>query len=77
MKVKELIEILKSYDSEMKCVFTWESIVRNFEEENIYHGNENYLLFDADNNFYKKLYENNFSNDLIRDCYWITNDSSA
>jgi hypothetical protein len=56
--VKDLIELLEKYPKEMKCVFTWESIFRTFKEENLYPGNEQVLLFDADENFYKDRYEN-------------------
>jgi hypothetical protein len=57
MKVKELIQVLQNFSPEMVCVFTWESIFREFEKENIYMGNEKTLLFDADDNSYKEDFE--------------------
>jgi hypothetical protein len=62
--VEELIEVLKKYPKEMKCIFTWESTLVQFSGENIYPGNEQILLFDADQNSYKDRYENSIRIEL-------------
>jgi hypothetical protein len=57
LTVEQLIECLKKYPKNMRCFFTWESVFRSIEEENIYVGKENILLLDADFNEYKDEFE--------------------
>jgi len=54
LKVKDLIEILKSYPQDMKIITTWEGTFHDLLEKNIYESKDGYLFFDCDDNFYKK-----------------------
>jgi hypothetical protein len=56
--VGELIEALERFDRKAKVLATWEGIFKSLLKESIYTGNSDLVLIDADDNFYKKRFEN-------------------
>ncbi len=64
IRVGDLIEVLKNYDPHMICLFSWESVFHQFKLDNVYKGNHDILIFDADDNSYKEQFENKI---LIKD----------
>lgn len=62
LTVLGLINILKEYPLDMKCITTWEGTIGSLTEENIYNTFDNkYLILDADNNLYREEFENGFT----------------
>ncbi len=59
LNVKQLIEILKGYPSDMKVLTTWESTLHHIKRQFIYESKKGDLYIDADANCYKKRYAKN------------------
>ncbi len=70
--VRELIGFLLEHNLDLPVLATWEGVTRAVGKENIYEGNPaprhpgsgtfgKYLLIDADENFYKKEYQDGLS----------------
>ena len=58
LTIEELIEILSKFPKDLKVCTTWESTKHALRPENIYLSRFGVLFIDADDNFYKKDYEN-------------------
>ena len=58
MKVKELIALLKKYDSNAVVLGAFEGVFVDLQENNFYSGNNHLLLIDFDSAYYKGKWEN-------------------
>ncbi len=54
VKVKELIELLKSFPPDAEVKTTWENIVNELDADEVYMSADGVLLIDADANSYKE-----------------------
>ena len=57
MQIKDLIDLLKKYDSSTLVRITWEGTLQDLDDDEVYLSKDGVLLLDCDGAAYKKNFQ--------------------